>query len=839
MTNTKKVCLSIVLALLVISIAAFFVSAADGTPTDFLMEYGAEARIDEHKGLRFTASVGKSQIEKWQRQYSIEAGMVFVPYYYITLYGELSVENLFGQNALYSFDINDSRPTALNVNIPTETFTLSENKTKYLLRADLADIENENLALEYTALAYVKLTNGENTVYYTAEYNNHNILNSTRSYYDVVKSANDKHSSTSGGYYSQATAQKISSIKNSISAPITNVAVFKNYEAAGMTGETGGSPLAWCGNTENDRANIFAWYDFQTLNKEITGKSLNIKYINKLSELNSAENYIILGGELAELAGLDYSGITTDNGHKIVKQNGNIYLYGKSGYGTANAVYAFLKQAYGIEFFTDTVYTLEKGVYAPTSITNEVFNPSVDYLWAHDGLLFRDDGSTINYKYQMRLGYVNYWHIQGGSFHAISSVFPKSEYASYYYNDDVIDFNSEGEINTGNKMVRAVADWLYSSIMAENSSGQTSNKTVYFFGPADERKWSESSASKSNLQKYGSNSGEYLLFMNSVTELLNTDPKYADIRAVEIAMLAYNKALQAPTSNLSKLETNKVTDRGVTLKVMFAPIEMNVNDKPTSTVKDYYGGNPAEYYSEYAKWQEIFGEDNVYVWRYSAIFSDFFVPVNTVEYMQENYKAIAGSDGYIKHLMDQGTNKSAVQTNYQALLIYLKGKLGKDVNADFDKLIDEFVTAYYGKEAGQYIKQLMSAQQTHFAYIKANYAKLFGTMGVISNGKDFSGCHYLPEGDNSNYYNSKYWSKNCSDDAGKMLKEWYSYIESALASTTDADRQNRIKVEAIAIRYISLKAHNKPLISGDNFTNLYSDAVSLGITRRTEGSSLI
>ncbi len=836
MTNKKKAFLLVSLFfVLLILFAVVFASFSAEAPSGFIMEYGAEARIDGNNSLRFSASLNKAQVDKWKNEYTVEAGMLIAPYYYINLYGGLSAENVFGENAIYSAD-NGEKPNVLNIEIPFEDFILSKNKSKYILCGSVCEITEKEYSLTYTARAYIKLSNSKEEIYFSADYNNFDILNSTRSYYDVVKSANDRHNSTGNSLYTKPVENKLSEIINSEELPILNIAVHKKYEASGMTGETGASPLSWMGNNESDRVNIFAWYDFKNLNREITAKELNIKYVTTVSELDKNTKYIILGSELAEEAGLTTEGITADNGHKIVNRNGNIYLYGKNGYGTVNAVYAFLKQAYGIEFFTDTVYTLEDGFYSPSEIRDETFNPSVDYQWAHDGLLFRDDGSTVNYQYQLRLGYTNYWQITGGSFHAIESVFPKAQYPSYYYNGDVIDFNAAGAINTQNAMVKAVADWLYQGIMQKDQYGRISNKTVYFFGPADERKWSKSSASSANLAKYGANSGEYILFMNAVTELLNTDAKYADIRAVEISMLAYNEALKAPTVNLSELEINKVTDRGVRLTVMFAPIEMNMNDAPSSTVKDFYGGNPEYYYGEYQKWIDFAGEENLYFWRYSAGFKDFFVPMNTVQYIQENYKAIVGEDGYIKHMMDQGTNKSPVQTNFQALMVYLKGKLGKNVNEDLDTLIDNFMNAYYGKQAGQYMKQLLSAEQEHLNTVKTKSQSITGSLYWIFGGKgaDISGCHYFPT---DNIYNSKVWSKNCADDGGKMLMQWYSYIESALAAG-NKEQQDRIKAEAIAIRYISLKAHGKPLISGDTLGKVNSDALSLGITRSAEGQPI-
>ncbi len=601
------------------------------------------------------------------------------------------------------------------------------------------------------------------------------------------------------------------------------IAVYSSYSASNVSDDT----IAGKGSTEDDRANIFAWYDFQKLYQEITGEAIEVVFVNSVSDLDDDRTYFILGDDLAATASLTTDDITTDNGHKIVKSGDDIYLYGKSGYGTANAMYAFLKQAFGAEFYSDTVYTTTGSTYSIDSISDATFNPAVDYNWAYDGLLYSNNGTDINYAYQMRMGFVNYWQIQGGSFHAFSELFADSDYSVD------VDLNAGGTIGTSSTYVQAVADYVY----AKATSG--TGKSVIAVGPADTHTWSDSSASQANLSTYGANSGEYLLFMNAVMELLNTDSKYADIPAVEVVMLVYNGSLAAPT-NYSSILPNQHTERGVTLKAMFAPAEMNINVAPTdSSTKDYYDRTPSYYYGEYAKWQTIFGADNVYFWRYSTIFNEYLTPVNTVEYIQENYQALVGSDNYIKHMMDQGTGLSPVQTNYQALLVYLKGQLGKDPNADLDTLITNFCNAYYGTEAGSYIKQLLEAEQSHLNTLREKM--------LISDGyhyaRDLSGCISMPIPSSifSQYYNlhdAKWWSANCSDDDGAMLKTWYGYITSALAATSDAEQQARIQVEAIALRYISLKAHGVALVSGDSLAQVEADAIALGITRYSEGKAI-
>ncbi len=847
MKKTIKIMSFLFLLSTLVSIMSLTVFSADemtsaqSSDGRFYMNYGAEVRVDEKKGLRFSASITRAQLEAWQTDGELSFGMVMLPYDYINTYGELTVENIFGNNAVYSFEEGSSKPKIENLSAtPIES---TANGNIYTLKAVKADLADSELDTYYSALAYVKITNGSNTTYKLAACNEGAIENTTRSVRTLARSAYNYNNNTAGGAYDAETVAYLKElVDNTPQNPnpeperkITDIAVYSTYNFSTMKdvhSTVSNTPLAWRGNNESDRANIYAGYELLKLYEEITGKTLPVSYISSTSELDSTKRYFVLGSELAIDAGLNFGGITSDNGHKLVKHEGNIYLYGKSGYGTVNAVYEFLRQAFGIEFFSDTVYTLADNSYVMTDISDAVFNPSVDYNWAIDGSLFLGEDKAINYTYQFRLGFVNYWQIQSGNIHGFETLFPESSYPSYYASNGVLDLNSAGDFTTDNAMVKAVADWIYSMAMKKDAYGRLPNMTLYAFGPQDRREWSDSSASKANLEKYGSNSAEYILFMNAVAERLDTE--YPDLRKIDVLMMAYNEALDAPTSSDSSLRFYQ--GNNVSLKVMFAPIEMNMNDSTDSTVKDFYGGKPTEYFAEYQKWQTLAGgEDNVYVWRYSAIFSDYFMPLNATEHIGEHYKTYVGSDNYIKHLVDQGSSgngDNTHQTNYAALMVYLKGQLGRQANADVDALIDKFCRAYYGAEAGVYIKELILAQRKHLNTLKDTASDSYLTFKY----KDPSGCHWIAS-DNA-IYAPKYWSADCKNDGGAMLKEWYAIIENALASTSNEEERQRIKIEAIAIRYISLRTFNSGVFDTDNMQTVENDAKSLGINYRSEGTSI-
>ncbi len=578
---------------------------------------------------------------------------------------------------------------------------------------------------------------------------------------------------------------------------------------------------------------IFAWYDFQRLYEEINGTTLEVEYVSSYAELDASKSYFVMGNTLAEQAGLNYDGLTSDTGYKIVKSDQNVFLYGKTGYGTLNAAYALLKAFSNLEFYSAEVYTYRDGsTFRYEDLKNQTFNPSVDYNWAHDGSLYINNGGAINYVAQSRLGFVNYWQISLSNMHNFTSVVTNTAWQRTETSTDskasftTLDLNAAGTIDENNEMVKVVAAYISNA-----TSGN--NKTLYYFGQPDNRGWSTSDASAENLERYGANSGEYVLFMNALAKCLDT--QYTLSRNIEVVLLAYNATLVAPTKNLGELAFYQ-GDK-VKVSVMFAPIEMNLNSAPTEeTAQDpIYKQTAAAYYAEYAKWQALAGENNVYFWRYSTIFSNYFIPVNVIENMQASYQQIVGEDGYIKHSQDQGSTTDDVGTNFAALKTYLKGKLGRDVSlADttMQVLIKQFCKAYYGEEAGEYMVDLLNAEQAMLnAASQTHVDALFSDIDYSA-----SFAYY------SQMTNKKYWG----NDNGATLKSWYTgYIQAAIDAInangeyTTEEKQayiDRINVEGLAVRYMLYEVYSNTTYG--TLAQIIADAKALGIDYYKEGGGI-
>lgn len=556
-----------------------------------------------------------------------------------------------------------------------------------------------------------------------------------------------------------------------------------------------------------------------------------VEYITDESMLSSSVYYIVIGNAFSDG---DYSGLTTDTGYKIAKRNGNVYLYGKTGYGTLNALYGLLKQRYNLEMYADTVYTFsDAGDIYYEEIREETFNPSIDYNLAYDGPLtyIKEGEVNPNYDYQRRLGFVDSWQQIGGSWHNFLDYVPQSEYGTAHPEWYTVACYENGEestvttldLTTGDDaMAKVVADKIKAQVEADEAGKNI--KPVYVFGPPDEKVWSNSTATQTTVAKYKARSAEYVIFMNKVAKRLDDD--YTFGRQIKLCLLAYNLVCDAPDYN-ADLKFYKGDE--ISLSVMFAPIESNMYRAADDTTPNYkYHLTNAHFTEQLSKWKALGGE--VYYWNYSEYYDNYFVMLDTITNMQSKYKLMA--ENGVNRLIDLGMVGDNYGTDFTALKIYLKGKLARNVNENVDALVKNFCGAYYGT-GGEYIYSLLTSEQ-------ARYKKVSDLSTKANNGEDAVGIHVIREG----VAVKSYWDENEFDI-------WYGYIRSALTAIensgatekTKTEYKKRVMREGIAVRYMKYYVFNSfvTLANGetDSISAMITDAKSVNITRFAEGKAYV
>ena len=649
------------------------------------------------------------------------------------------------------------------------------------------------------------------------------------------KNGNSKGLDT-GDYTPVATT--LADIKLSVSSGTFDLAAVsskKNFKITGIAVSSEYDPSATSRN-EDDRVYKYAVEELAELYSELTGDALEVSYVGSLSELDTDKRYFVLGSALAEEKGFSLNGLTTDTGYIVKKKSGNVYLYGKTGYGVLNALYEAFSQAFGLEFYTDTVYTYDSGEFDYDKIEDTLFNPSIDYNWASGEMEYIPEGeSQPNWKYQHRLGYVNSWQIRGGDFHNFLTVLPKETYGAAHPNWYTTATNLGGasfdtlslayglEAADNDAMATTVADYVYDYITEQ--AANYVEKQTFVFGQPDSWGWSNSSYSQAIKNKYGAYSAEYILFMNKVAKIL--DDKYTFGRRLELTLLVYNATLEAPSySDDLKFYNGDEIYMGI----IYAPIESNLYLSLDSTVSGFsehnevgdsyasvYGRTNQYYYNQLLEWKKFLNGGELSVFYYSTHYDNYFVPLDSVTNMGEKYKFFAYNG--VKHIYNLGQANDDVHTDWYALKTYMGNKYAENAaRTDADELILNFCKAYYGA-AGEIMYELYKAEVAQY--------KVASDYWIKQKGGDPTGGHLI-----RNYL----FNKNCWGGNANLLLGWYGKIENALAAVeSGSEYYNRVKVEGLNIRYL-LAGVFKNTTKG-TMSDIAADAKSLGIDRFAEGNA--
>ncbi len=174
--------------------------------TETAMRKGAQLRVnDTYNALRFTLQTSaedKAKLEQYvgaDKPYTaVYYGMIIMPYSYIEQYGDVTVETLFGENAVYKWDgkTESGTESASVYNVPTEYYVGDKN-TYYWEKTGaiyyhgmLTNLTVAEMKIQYIGVGYIELTRLDGgkeyrvfTLYDTETSNN------VRSAYDVALSA--------------------------------------------------------------------------------------------------------------------------------------------------------------------------------------------------------------------------------------------------------------------------------------------------------------------------------------------------------------------------------------------------------------------------------------------------------------------------------------------------------------------------------------------------------------------------------------------------------------------------------------------------------------------------
>lgn len=567
---------------------------------------------------------------------------------------------------------------------------------------------------------------------------------------------------------------------------------------------------------ETNEAVKFAVEELRQNFYESTGVDLETK---KDSEVTYSDSAKILS--IGETSLLNKAGITLNkkelgrDGYIVQTKGTSVFMVGGSGDGTLFAVYGWLKEQLGYEYYAIDEIAIDKNV------TNEKLlnvslkdRPDFDYRLTNFGEAWFDDTVARRARFNASNSlWINFDGVVDGvqssvayhtSFNIVSPDVYKKAHPDWYSPDGKQLCFSRDPENLAKVVVERITQEL----------DKYPDKNILTFTQQDSNTWCTCAKCTESLNKYGTNSATYILFMNRIAEDVTkwVEAKYPG-REVLLAMFAYQQTEAAP-----------VVKQGNE----YVPVDEKL--RLHDNVALFYCPIFAEYYYDFNaeqnvnvaatldKWCVL--AKTIFAWTYGANFQVYLAPYNNFNSMQNNYRFLY--DRGTKYIFDQHQYNQIAGTDWYRLKGYLSSNLQWKIDSNQAELVDKFFTNYY-KDASSVMKQLFDEENTWFAYL----AEKYGYNGKVS---------YVE----SNLVIEEFWPKG-------LLESWLGLIDEAYAKiepykTTDPvlyeKLKDRITLESISFRYMQIRLYKLLYSESDSqmmIKTFKADCNALGLTQYKEG----
>lgn len=295
--------------------------------------------------------------------------------------------------------------------------------------------------------------------------------------------------------------------------------------------------------------------------------------------------------------------------------------------------------------------------------------------------------------------------------------------------------------------------------------------------------------------KYGV-SGTLIRFVNELIKRIEPwrEQNYPD-RDLKYVTFVYHQSINAPVKEQKENGKYVPIDETVVphekLYVRYAPIQRcyyhNLLDKTCSINKRY-----AE---NYEKWTDL--TDRLMTWEYRTNFSAYYQFFDNFGTMQD--ETIRYYEDGVINMMLQYTTGSGL-ASMSDLNVYLNSKILWNVYADQEKLIDDFMNAFY-KTGAPYVKEYLNLMRSHLAAVNVEQAGNFH-MGMYST-------------DTPSYQTAKTWSRAVLEKALDLLGKASATYDEIEDAEQRERLKNRVLRESVCVRYIVLSNY-------ESYYNIYS-----------------
>lgn len=421
----------------------------------------------------------------------------------------------------------------------------------------------------------------------------------------------------------------------------------------------------------------FAVSDFRFFFKEATGVQLEV---TTKAEDTKGKYFSIGETSIQKASGMELDQDELgDDGYKVLTYGDAIVMAGVTDVASTYAIYGYLSKQFGLEIYGEDVYEITKTEKAKLVDLDWTDIPDIPFRCGGNSYTWYGTTKTMS---RMRMRTMNEgW---GLVTHTYFQILPPSEYLEEH-SDWYDDPETPLEICMSNEEMKAQFIENLKEIILD-----TPDCTYYMLGHEDGNPMCNCADCQAIRDQYsGSNSALMVLFTNDVVEEINDwAAKEIPDRRLKFCTFAYTSTEAPPVEYDSKTESYHPINNDEKLMlednlgIMLAPIGVDISLPylENSSSRNTFEG-----------WDIL--TDNLYVWAYSAPFSNYLVPFDGFGSFAQNYQDYVKMG--VEYVFEQGFISGYVP-NFHELRGYLNSKLMWDTSLDTDTLVQNFMRNYYG-----------------------------------------------------------------------------------------------------------------------------------------------
>ncbi len=543
-------------------------------------------------------------------------------------------------------------------------------------------------------------------------------------------------------------------------------------------------------------------------------------------QLTDTAKYISLGeNALQAQAGVTYEE-ESSQGFVLDTVKSSIFVVGGSDLGVLYGVYELMGYLIDWECFgTDNCYYETNVSRIPLYDFNILSVPDMEIRECGHGRINKSQETLIRMRYQPSR---NSLAINGSLGHTSIYFIPPSthaeEHPEWYLEgapDRQLCYTARGNETYLNEMVDACVETAKEALKADRTS------TICNFSMTDNSDWCTCVGCKQSQEKYGTPSASVIIFLNKLSEKIydwfETEEGNEYKRELKFLFYAYMTLEAAPV----------IKDKDGNYKAIAEEVKCNdyVLPQVAITLANYTRNVSDEALNKTALekiqgWGAI--APNIAVYGYVTNYLNYLIPFNTMKAVQDWYQTYKKYGAYYYYNLGQ-SHETGSATSWAKLQQYLDSKLGWDVDADMNELLDDYFKGMYGKAADTMRKiyneyQILDAYNGEENTLKATYLYTYIMQGA-------------------RLLNTSFWPQN-------LLERWVDTFDVALQEIQSLKILNpeeyarihtNIISERIAYNYLKYRLYANTYTTEDLQalkTELLTDIKEAGLSNHWEGNPL-